>query len=145
MATAAALEWLARTTAEAPQPRHERPIVLSCGPQDQHTIALDAFVLLLRHHGFDCRNLGAQVPAQSLRLAVEKCGASAVVVVSQLSVNRQAAVSALRTVSGALATVFYAGAAFRTAAARKGLPGVYLGGNLTQAAEHVADRLRPFA
>lgn len=142
LATNTVLGWLSRRAAEAPPPLHDRPIVLSCGPQDQHTISLEAFSLLLRQQRIDCRNLGAQTPATSLRHAVERCSARAVVLVSQLGKNRPAAVAALRGVAGSGATLFYAGAAFRTTASRQKLPGQYLGGNLSRAAAQVADHLR---
>ena len=137
LATAAVLAWLARRAAEAPPPLHDQPIVLSCGPQDQHTIGLEAFTVLLRHHRFDCRSLGAQTPAASLRVAVDQCSAGAVVLVCQLRKNRPAAVAALRAVSDTGAALFYAGAAFRSAASRRELPGHYLGSNLSRAAAHI--------
>lgn len=142
LATAAVLAWLALRAAEAPPPLPGQPIVLSCGPQDQHTIALEAFTVLLRHHRFDCRNLGARTPAASLRFAVDQCSASAVVLVSQLARSRPAAAAALRAVSDSGAALFYAGAAFRTTTSRRELPGHYLGGNLALAADHVSGQLR---
>jgi methanogenic corrinoid protein MtbC1 len=142
LTTAAVLAWLAGRAAEAPPPLHDQPIVLSCGPQDQHTIALEAFTVLLRHHRFDCRNLGAQTPAASLRAAVDQSAARAVVLVSQLGRSRPAAVAALRAVKDSGAALFYAGAAFRSTASRHELPGHYLGGNLTQAADHITTHLR---
>ena len=93
LATGAVLAWLARRAAETPAPLRDQTIVLSCGPQDQHTIALEAITVLLRQQRFDCRNLGAQTPAASLKAAVEQCSARAVVLVSQLAKNRPAAVT----------------------------------------------------
>jgi DNA-binding transcriptional MerR regulator len=143
LATGAVLAWLARRAAQVPPALPGRPVVLACGPQDQHTISLEAFSLLLREQRFDCRNLGAQTPAASLRHAVEQCSARAVILVSQLRRNRPAAVSALRAVSDSGAVLFYAGAAFRTTASRQKLPGYYLGGNLSRAAAHITTQLRP--
>lgn len=142
LATAAVLAWLARRAGEAPPPLHDRPIVLSCGPLDQHTIALEAFAMLLRHHRFDCLNLGAQTPADALRVAVQQSGAAAVVLVSQLVENRPAAVAALRAVSDTEAALFYAGGAFRSPRSRQGVPGSYLGGSLPQAVQLIAGQLR---
>jgi methanogenic corrinoid protein MtbC1 len=142
LATAAVLAWLARRAGEAPPPLRERPIVLSCGPLDQHTIALEAFVVLLRHHRFDCLNLGAQTPADALRVAVQQSGAAAVVLVSQLASNRAAAVAALRAVGDTQAALFYAGGAFRSSRSRQAVPGSYLGGSLFQAVQHIAAHLR---
>ena len=98
--------------------------------------------MLLRHQRFNCRNLGAQTPAASLRVAADQCSAAAVVLVSQVGRNRAAAVAALRAVSDSGAALFYAGAAFRSITSRRGLPGHYLGGNLSQAAGHIATQLR---
>lgn len=142
LATSAVLAWLAQRLVHAPPPLPGRPIVLSCGPQDQHTISLEAFHLLLRQERFDCRSLGGQTPPASLRQAVHRCSAGAVVLVSQLGRNRPAAVSALQAVSDSGAALFYAGAAFRTTASRQKLPGHYLGGNLSRAAMHIRDYLR---
>jgi DNA-binding transcriptional MerR regulator len=142
LATTAVLAWLARRAAEAPPSLPGRPIVLSAGPQDQHTIALEAVTVLLRHHLFDCRNLGAQTPAASLRFAVQQSSASAVVVASQLVKNRPAAVAALQAVRDTGAVLFYAGAAFRSARSRHGLPGHHLGGSLSQAADRISTHLR---
>jgi methanogenic corrinoid protein MtbC1 len=141
LATSTVLSWLARRAGKAPPPNDANPIVLSCGPQDQHTISLEAFALLLRQAGLDCRTLGAMTPATSLRRAVEQCSARAVVLVCQLPRNRPAAVSALHALSGTGAVVFYAGAAFRTSASRQKLPGHYLGGNLPHAVIHITSRL----
>jgi methanogenic corrinoid protein MtbC1 len=142
LATAAVLAWLARRGGEAPAPLHQRPIVLTCGPQDQHTIALDAFTVLLRHSRFECLNLGARTPAAALRVAVEQSSAAAVVLVSQLARNRSAAVAALQAVSSTRAVLFYAGAAFRGARSRQGLPGHYLGSSLPDAVHQVATHLQ---
>jgi methanogenic corrinoid protein MtbC1 len=142
LATSTVLAWLAHRSAQAAPPTPGRPVVLSCGPRDQHTISLEAFGALLRQERFSCLTLGAQTPAGSLRRAVEESSAQAVVLVSQLPRNRVHAVSALRAVSNSGAALFYAGAAFRTAASRHDLPGHYLGGNLSQAATYVATRLR---
>lgn len=142
LATSTVLAWLARRAAELPAPLDEPPIVLACGPLDQHTVSLEAFSVLLREQGFVCRNLGARTPAVSLRQVVAQSSAQAVVLVCQLGRHRPAAVSALHAVSGSGAALFYAGAAFRTAAARRKLPGDYLGGNMSAAALRVTTRLR---
>jgi len=43
-------------------------------------------------------------------------------------------------VSSTPAEVYYAGSAFRTHGSRRGVPGTYLGSQLTQAAKQVARR-----
>ena len=141
LATNAVLSWLRRKATQAPPPRDPRPVVLTCGPLDQHTVALDALEVLLRYDGFDCRNMGAQTPVASLRAGIDHCSAQAVVLVSELIANRAPAASALRAVDRNGVAVFYAGAAFRSQASRRGLPGTYLRGNLGQAAADIRARL----
>jgi methanogenic corrinoid protein MtbC1 len=142
LATAAVRSWLEQRAQEAPPPLDEAPVVLTCGPLDHHTIALETFQVLLTHARFDCVNLGAETPPTTLATAVDRCSAQAVVLVSHLARHRAAAVSALRAVEHSSAMLFYAGAAFRTAATRQGIPGRYLGGNLHDAAADVTTRLR---
>jgi len=141
--TRSVLAWLARLADAVPSPLHERPIVLACGPQDQHTLALDAFGVMLRQERFDCHNLGAEASAASLQAAVEQSSAQAVVLVCELPRNGLAAATALQAVSHSGAALFYAGAAFRTAASREKMLGHYLGANMSRAAAYVAHQLRP--
>lgn len=142
LASSNVLAWLARRGSQERPPLDDRPIVLSCGPADQHTVSLEAFAALLRQERFACLNLGAQTPAAALRHAVERTAAQAVVLVSQLPRNRAAATAALQAVADSGAALFYAGAAFRTTASRQKLPGHYLGGNLSQAAATMTAQLR---
>ena len=133
--------WLAQVSAdESPTPRHQ-PILLACGPRDQHTIGLEATSALLTWHGWDCRTLGARTPASSLRRGIEATGAVAVVVSSHLRTSRQAAIEALNEADGLLRHVFYGGNAFSTEQARRGVPGTYLGTRITEAAELVTSTL----
>lgn len=121
--------------------RPERPIVLSCGPLDHHTLGLEAIGALLRQRLWDCRMLGARTPVDSLGQAVEETAAAAVVVTCQMSAGRLAAVEALRKVERTGAHLFYAGGAFATRRAREGVPGRYLGTNLGQAADLMTEVL----
>jgi len=141
LATLVVRSWLVQRGREAPPALNERPVVLACGPLDGHTIALETFGVLLSHAQLGCLNLGAQVSPAALATAVDTTSAQAVVVVSHLARNRAAAVSALRAVGDSSATLFYAGAAFRTTATRHRVPGRYLGGNLSGAATLVRTQL----
>jgi methylmalonyl-CoA mutase cobalamin-binding subunit len=130
-------DWLAD---QRPEPTQRRgPVVLACGPQDQHTVALQALALLLADHGFDCRYLGARTPVPSLVLAAERPPACSVVVVSHLDVCRAAAVTAIEAVAALSVPVFFAGAGFRDPDRRRGVPGTYLGGSLSDAVRQIAD------
>ena len=129
--------WLGAQAGSGPGSRRP-PIVLACGPQDLHTIGLEAFFVLLSRRGWRCRVLGALTPAGSLVAAVRACGACAVVVSSHMNINRRAAVESLRAVAELPGVArFYAGNAFASAASRAGVPGVYLGDDLPAAAETV--------
>jgi DNA-binding transcriptional MerR regulator len=135
LATEAVRTWLARQTAMAPPPFRRGPIVLACGPSDLHTIGLEAFATVLARRGWSCRVLGAMTPAAALVSAVTSSRALAAVVTSQRRVTRRAAVEAIEAVE-ALPGIraFYAGDAFVTPAARKGVAGVYLGEDVVEAA-----------
>ena len=138
VATEAIRRWLGRLR---PAIVGERAtVVLACGPNDLHTMGIEAFSVLLADAGAGCVTLGAQVPATSLVRCVEECGAAAAVISSHVAVARRAATDAIRRVAEATgATPFYAGAAFVRASARKDLPGIYLGEDFRAARDSVID------
>jgi DNA-binding transcriptional MerR regulator len=138
LASEAARGWLSKLAAFAPAPRRRDPVLLACGPRDLHTLGLEALAVLLAYDGLPCRVLGARTPAPSLVNAVRATSASAAVVVSHLSVGRRPAIEAIRAVARPGTLVFYAGNAFLFSRAREGVPGTYLGENLTAAAATVA-------
>jgi MerR family transcriptional regulator, light-induced transcriptional regulator len=137
--TTAVQSWLAVVEQQAPAPTRPGPVVLACGPEDEHTLTLHAFAVLLAHRGFDCRFLGARTPAGSLVLAARTAGAHAVVVVSHLDQTRPAALAALRSAAGQPWRLYYAGAAFTDPRRHRETPGTYLGETLTVAAQRIAD------
>ena len=140
-ATSMLRQWFARLGGETPAVSRG-VIVLACGPGETHTLGLEAFAVILTRDGWDCRMLGADTPADALVLAVRAARADAVVVSSHRRVNRRAAVDAIRAadmVPGV--AVFYAGDAFTTAPLRKGVPGTYLGADMTVAAAAVGAAL----
>ena len=142
-ASAAAQAWLARVRLAAPPPHLEGPVVLACGPLDQHTLALECLGTLLTLRGADCRLLGARTPVESLLLAVAAADAAAVVVVSSLASGRRAAARAVRAVAATGLPTYYGGSAFAAEEDRARLPGRYLGGCVVPAADRiVADRAR---
>ncbi len=135
LATTTVSGWLTRTVRRAPSPLREGTIILSCGPRDYHTLGLESIGVLLNDRGWDCRLLGARVPTQALVTAIEATSATAAIMVSHLSVGRRAAVEALRAARLTRTRLFYAGDAFVSRQARVGVPGDYLGDNLSQAAD----------
>ena len=136
LATEAVRVWLARQSVMAPPPFQPFPLVLACGPKDLHTIGLEAFGVVLARRGWSIRTMGPLTPVDSLVAAVRAAEARAAIVTSQRSVTRRAAVEAIEAVE-ALPGVkaFYAGAAFGPGAARKDVPGTYLGDDVVAAAD----------
>lgn len=138
LATTTIQNWLHTQSQTARPPAHAAVVVLSCGPSEQHSLGLSALAVLLVHHGLAYINLGVHTPAIALPTAIHNAQASAVVLTAQLQVNRPATIAALRTVEETSAVLYYAGAAFRTLASRRGVPGTYLGSSLTNAAAQLA-------
>jgi MerR family transcriptional regulator, light-induced transcriptional regulator len=140
LATNVTRAWLSNLTPRVrlrPQP----PIILSCGPHDHHTVGLEAIGALLRHRLWDCRLLGARTPVKSLAQAVQETNAAGVVLVSHVTAGRLAAIEALRSLQLRRLHLFYAGGAFASRQARHGVPGHYLGTNLAEAADNVANTI----
>jgi DNA-binding transcriptional MerR regulator len=138
LATGSVRAWLARLSVLAPPAFRAAPIVLACGPKDLHSIGVEAFAVILARRGWPCRVLGALTPTEALLGTVRAVGAVAAVVTSQRGVTRRAAVEsivAVDAVPGVL--VFYAGDAFVASAARRDVPGTYLGEDVVEAAEVV--------
>jgi DNA-binding transcriptional MerR regulator len=129
--------WLEGLAARTPAPVAADPIVLACGPSDQHTIGLEAMALLLRRRQRPCRVLGARVPASTLVTAARANNAPAVVIVCHLNSGRQRAIRAIRAVNELPTAVFYAGNGFSSARSRRNVPGRYLGTRVQQACADV--------
>ncbi|MGH8838588.1 MAG: MerR family transcriptional regulator [Jiangellaceae bacterium] len=135
LATEGVRSWLARQAFLAPPPFRPRPIVLACGPQDLHTIGLESFAVILARRGWPCRVLGARTPTEALVSVVQAMRAIGAVVTAQRSVTRRSAVEAIVAADALLdVRAFYAGDAFVAPAARRDVPGIYLGEDLVEAA-----------
>ena len=142
VATNAIHSWLSGLNEIRPPLRQFGPVVLCCGPRDDHTLGLEALGALLAERGFDCLLLGARTPAESLARAVRDTAAAAVILVCHLPAGRQAAVDALRSAEPSRTSIYYAGGAFASPRARRGVPGHHLGDNLTEAADFIAHALQ---
>jgi MerR family transcriptional regulator, light-induced transcriptional regulator len=147
LATEVVRSWLSRQAFLAPQPFRPRPIVLASGPQDLHTVGLEAFAVILARRGWSCRVLGARTPPDALVTTVRSVDAVAALVTAQRAVTRRSAVGSIEA-AHALPGVraFYAGDAFAAPAARKDVGGIYLGEDLIEAAviiEESTSKLRP--
>jgi DNA-binding transcriptional MerR regulator len=142
LATEAVRVWLARQTAMAPPAYRPFPLVLACGPKDLHTIGLEAFGVVLARRGWSVRSLGPLTPVDSLVAAIRAAEARGAIVTSQRSVTRRPAVEAIVAVDAMPGVqVFYAGMAFGPVAARKDVPGTYLGDDILGAADVIESTL----
>jgi methanogenic corrinoid protein MtbC1 len=137
VATEAVRSWLSRLAAFAP-PSWRPPLLLACGPKEMHSIGLEAFAVLLVHRGWECRSLGANSPARSIVTAAVASGAVGVVVAAQRAATRRPAAQAVEELSALPGVaVFFAGGAFASAGARRGVRGSYLGEDLVEATETI--------
>lgn len=130
--------WLGGLHARQPEPAYAHPVLLTCGPQDLHSLGLECMVALLGARGVDCLSLGARTPTRSVLAAVGTVRPAAVVVASHSRTG--SALAATRTVRAVAALgvpVYYAGASFGTVESREGLPGTHLGHRLAEAADQV--------
>lgn len=133
--------WLARTTTLAPPSESDRWVLLATGPDDRHTVGMEALAALLVTRGTGCRILGAGTSQRILVTAIAATSAPAVVVVSHLSTQRRAAIESLQALAATGCPTFYAGNAFLTLMGRKGVPGSYLGERVTDAATIIEQSL----
>ena len=141
LATQTVRSWLGRRQAGVTPGQPIGSVVLAAPSGEHHTIGMEAFAALLALRGLRCSVLGANVPAESVRKVVEGTTADALVLSAQLRVNHGRAVATLRRLSGLDISLFYAGRAFAARTSRRGVPGNYLGSDLSRAAEMVAEAL----
>lgn len=142
LVTRAARGWLEKVLSEEPDPRHPESIVLSCGPGDLHTIGLEALEVLLARRGWKCHQLGERIPPDQLTTAIRRTKAAATILVSHIASRRRSAVVALQAADDTGTQLFYAGNAFLTPAARRAVPGTYLGEDLLVAVDVVTRALQ---
>ena len=68
----------------APEPPGSRPVLLSCAPDEHHSLPLHALAAGLAERGVGVRTLGPALPASALQAAVRRTGPAALFVWSQL-------------------------------------------------------------
>lgn len=139
--TQATRGWLKKVVFLGPVPWHEQTIVLCCGPEELHTVGLEAMEVLLSQQGWHCHMLGANTPPAALTAAIRRTAAGAAIVVCHLGKNRATAIAVLRAADRMRIQLFYAGNAFLTPPARVGVPGTYLGEDLPGAVTIVSEGL----
>lgn len=66
------------------EPAGVRPVLLTCAPDEQHSLPLHALAAGLAEHGVASRTLGAALPADALLAAVRRTGPAVLFVWSQL-------------------------------------------------------------
>ena len=138
IATEAVRTWLGKFVAFAPQAGAVKPVLLSCGPRDSHTLGMEALGALLAQSGRSCRLLGARTPSTTLVITARQLDPAAVVVVSHLAIGRRMAMDAVRAVAALGVPTFYAGNTFIASPVRHRLPGEYLGDSIGAAARVLA-------
>ncbi len=73
-----------RATVDAPEPRNGRPVLLTCAPDELHSLPLSALAAALSERGIGVRLLGGALPADALAAAVRRTGPAALLVWAQL-------------------------------------------------------------
>lgn len=142
LVTRAARAWLQKVLSQGREPWRQHKIVLSCGPGDLHTVGLEAMEVLLAQLGWECHSLGERIPAVALTAAINRTKAAATIVVSHIASHRRGTVTSLQAAALTRTKLFYAGNAFLTPAARKSVPGTYLGEDLGVAVDMVSTALQ---
>ncbi len=141
LATTAARRWLAQQVRET-RPTRQAPVLFAAAAGNEHTVALEAFELLLRRRGWPTCQLGANTPLPSMLAALRTTGARAAVITAHQVSRRRVAVEALATLRASTdVMLFFAGAAFDSDHRRQHVAGVYLGTALIEAADLVAQQL----
>jgi MerR family transcriptional regulator, light-induced transcriptional regulator len=138
--TAEVRRWIARRTGTTPL-RAVRPVLLAAAPGNRHTVALEAFGMILDRRGWPTCQLGADSPVSAIRTALTTSGATAAVVTAHQVSRRRAAIGALAALRSERISLFFAGAAFDSARHRRDVPGRYLGTVLPDAADVVRQAL----
>jgi excisionase family DNA binding protein len=136
-ATSALTGWLHSRRHTITAAASRGPVLLGCGPDELHTVGLEALALLLTSRGIACHVLGAQTPADALVSAVGQLGPEAVVVSAQLRANRRSALQAIRAAAGTGCRTYYGGAAFDEAGAVAAVAATYLGASVRTAAARI--------
>ncbi len=133
LATETVRAWFEILALQTRPPTEAAPVLLACGPVDQHSLGLEALALLLRAEGTRCRVLGQRTSARAVATAVRANRPSGVVIASHLRVNRPRATQSLRAAAALGVDVFYAGEAFATVRLRRNVPGTHLDSGLREA------------
>ncbi len=131
--------WMAKVTTLAPSKAPGgRTVLLGTGPDDFHTLGLEALAAQLAHQRVTARSLGPRTPVGVLLSAAAATPHALVVVVSHLPSQRRSALASLEAVAKSGVPTFFAGNAFLFPASRERVPGTYLGESIGEAALMIA-------
>ncbi|MGI8707912.1 MAG: MerR family transcriptional regulator [Actinomycetota bacterium] len=135
--TAAARRWISRG-AEGLRPASGGRVFLSTAPFENHTVALEAFAVLLSRRGWGCVMPTALGRNEHLVDAARSSEPDVVVIVAHRNTSRSRAVQTLRGIKAlGVQRIFYAGNGFASSRARRGVPGTLLPPDLLAATEVV--------
>lgn len=138
VATAVVRGWLAELVTLAPAPLAGRTVLLATGPEDFHTLGLEALAAALAQLRVGTRLLGARTSPAVLVAAVLGTADAVVVLVAHLVSRRRSATASLEALAERGVPAYFAGNAFRFPSSRRGVPGTYLGERVGAAALVVA-------
>jgi methanogenic corrinoid protein MtbC1 len=136
----AVARWVAAKSVVLPSASRKGTILLSAGPQDMHTLALDCLDLLLTARGVEVCNLGAQTPVASLLTTARAVHPTAVVLSSHTPTVASQAVRSVKAVAEDGIPVYFAGSSFASQFFRQNTPGNPLDGSLRDSADLITLR-----
>ena len=135
--TAAARRWLSRGV-NGPLGARLGRVFLSTAPREQHTVALEAFAVLLTRRGWDCVLPSPLGRDEHLLEAARMHAPDMAVIVAHRNSSRARAVQILRGVKAlGVDHIYYAGNGFASSRARRSVPGRLLPPDLLAACEMI--------
>ena len=119
---------------------HLAPVVVGLGPGSRHELGALTFAVALRRHGVGVVYLGADVPVESWRAALDLAAASTAILAAVTASEASAAVEVVRALASDGVRVLLGGRAAASLTPRRGI--LLLPDSLAAAAAEVAGMLR---
>jgi methanogenic corrinoid protein MtbC1 len=121
-----------------PPPIRPGRILAACPPQERHTFGLLLLTFLLRRQGWDVLYLGADVPLDRMKVAIDKTRPQLAILAAQLLYTAATTLHMAELLHQERIPTAYGGMIFnRLPALRARIPGHFLGETLPQAAQVV--------
>lgn len=137
-----AIRQLESLLASVPRPTYDVKILVGCGPLEQHTFGALFLTYLCRRRGWDVVCLGANVPKSRLETAVQTVEPNLLVLTAQTLHAAGALMEAAQLLYEHHVPFGYGGAVFGYLQnARRHIPGYYLGDDLLEAPDRIAQLL----